>query len=151
GVAAAIGRRYAIDPILVRVAFVVATFSGGAGVLLYLLGWLFLPAEGETASGVESVAGRGRRSMSAGLTILLVVLWGPAGAIVLDWPGRGITGLAVALVALLLLHRSRGSLGELPGSPPPAGPLADDTAGTARSTSGPTTPGAPGTGEADDP
>jgi phage shock protein PspC (stress-responsive transcriptional regulator) len=141
GVAAAIGRRYAIDPILVRVAFVVATFSGGAGVLLYLLGWLFLPEEGDTASGAEKVAGRGRSSMSAALTVLLVVLLIPAGAIVLDSHGSGIIGLAACLGALLLLHRSRGSLGEIPGSPPPARPRPDTAAGTTAPTSEPATPG----------
>src|ERR671929_1394523 len=73
GVAAAIARRYAIDPVLVRVAFVVATTWGGVGLLLYLLGWLLLPAEGNQPS-TESVVGRGRRAMSAVLTIVFVLL-----------------------------------------------------------------------------
>lgn len=121
GVAAAIGRRYAIDPILVRVTFVMATFAGGAGVALYLLGWLLLPVEGDQSSGAESVVGRGRSSMSAILTIALVLILIPVtGALLND--AAGIVGLAVGLGALLLLHRSRASLGEIPGSPPPAKP-----------------------------
>lgn len=143
GVAAAIGRRYAIDPILVRVAFVVAALSGGAGVLVYLLCWLLLPAEGEAASGAESMAGRGRSSMSAPLTILLMVLLVPAAAITLNSHGSGVVGLAVCLGALFLLHRSRGSLGEIPGSPPPP-----DT--TAQTSSEPATPGTPGVSATDD-
>jgi phage shock protein PspC (stress-responsive transcriptional regulator) len=116
GVAAAIARRYAVDPVLVRVAFVVATITGGAGVLLYLLGWLLLPAEADRVSGTGSVPGWGRSSMSAVLIIVLVLLLIPAAA-VLDDHGSGIIGVAVALGALFLLHRSRAALGEIPGSP----------------------------------
>lgn len=145
GVAGAIARRYALDPILVRVAFVVATFSGGAGVLLYLLGWLLLPVEGDQSSGAESVAGRGRSSMSAFLTIALVLVLIPVtGALLTD--AAGIVGVAVGLGALLLLHRSRASLGEIPGAVPPAGspshptpetvPSARPTAETPASTAG---------------
>jgi phage shock protein PspC (stress-responsive transcriptional regulator) len=143
GVAAAIARRYAIDPVLVRVAFVVATIcSGGAGVLLYLLGWLLLPAQGDQSSGAESVIGRGRSSMSAVLTIVLVLLLIPVTAAVLGGHGSGIIGLAVGLGALLLLHRSRGALGEIPGSPPAAAPSSGHPPETAQAI--PATPSAPG-------
>lgn len=119
GVAAAIARRYAIDPVLVRVAFVVATVSGGAGLLLYLLGWLLLPPERDQASGAQGTRGRTRSSMSAVLMAVLVLMLIPAAAL-LDGHGWGILGLAVALGALFLLHRSRGGLGEIPGSRPAA-------------------------------
>ncbi len=126
GVAAAIGRRYAIDPVLVRVAFVVAAFAGGGGVLLYLLGWLALPAGDDQPSGAESVAKHGRISIPVALTIMLVLLLIPttgvvliptAGALLGNQGGSGIIGLAVGLGALFLLHRSRASLGEIPGAP----------------------------------
>lgn len=122
GVAAAIARRYAIDPVLVRVAFVVATISGGAGVLLYLLGWLLFPLDDHAADDQASAAGRGRSSMSALLTIVLVLLLIPAAGAVFAGHGSGIIGLAVAFGALFLLHRSRAALGEIPGSPPPGTP-----------------------------
>ena len=44
GVAAAIARRYDIDPVLVRVGFVVAAFYG-IGAALYIAGWVLLPDE----------------------------------------------------------------------------------------------------------
>ncbi|HKS52112.1 MAG TPA: PspC domain-containing protein [Pseudonocardiaceae bacterium] len=122
GVAAAIARRYAIDPVLVRVAFVVATISGGAGVLLYLLGWLLLPQEDHTAddhgAGSGTRSGRGRGTMSAVLTVVLVLLMIPAAGAVFSGHGSGVIGLAVAFGALYLLHRSRSALGEIPGAPP---------------------------------
>lgn len=62
GVAAGIGRSLGIDPLIVRVAFVVLALIGGAGVPLYLAGWLLIPDE---QSG-ESVASDLIRSFSAG-------------------------------------------------------------------------------------
>ncbi|HYZ37437.1 MAG TPA: PspC domain-containing protein [Pseudonocardiaceae bacterium] len=99
GVAAAIARRYAIDPVLVRVAFVVTATWGGLGLLLYLLGWLVLPAEGNQPSA-ESVVGRGRRAMSAVLTIVFVLLILIAWAVLGVLNGSNIIGLAVTLGAL---------------------------------------------------
>lgn len=133
GVAAAISRRYAIDPVLVRVAFVVATVFGGSGILLYLLGWLLLPAEGDDASAAEGVIGRGRSSMSAALTVVLVLLLIVAAGAVLTGRASGVLGLLVAVGALLLLHRSRAALGEIPGAPPRSAQATGEPAG-------PTTP-----------
>lgn len=45
GVAAGIADYFDIDPVLVRIAFVVLAVLGGSGILLYLLGWLLIPAE----------------------------------------------------------------------------------------------------------
>src|SRR5579862_1069722 len=45
GVAAGIADYFDIDPVPVRIAFVVLAVLGGSGVLLYLLGWLLIPAD----------------------------------------------------------------------------------------------------------
>lgn len=45
GVAAGIGLSLGVDPLFVRIAFVVLTFIGGAGLPLYLAGWLLIPDE----------------------------------------------------------------------------------------------------------
>ncbi|MGH4023225.1 MAG: PspC domain-containing protein [Pseudonocardiaceae bacterium] len=110
GVAAAIGHRYAVDPVLVRVAFVVVTLFGGAGILLYLLGWLLLPDEGDEASAAESLLGRGHSSVSSGLTVVLGLALIPATGIVFD-DASGVIGLALAAAGIFLLHRSRAALG----------------------------------------
>jgi phage shock protein PspC (stress-responsive transcriptional regulator) len=119
GVAAGIGRRYGIDPVIVRVALVVTTVYGGAGILLYLLGWLALADENDEASPLEAMAGRGHSSMSRGFTILLCVLCLPAFASLFNNQFGFFSGLfsAAALVgALFLLHRNRAELG-VPGAP----------------------------------
>ncbi|MYJ28787.1 MAG: PspC domain-containing protein, partial [Acidimicrobiaceae bacterium] len=45
GVAGGIGAYFGIDSVIVRIAFIVLTFLGGAGPFLYLIGWLALPKE----------------------------------------------------------------------------------------------------------
>ena len=46
GVAGGIGQYFGIDPVIVRLAFIVFVVFGGAGLALYLLGWLTLPRAG---------------------------------------------------------------------------------------------------------
>ena len=45
GVAAGIGHHLGIEPIVVRIAFVVLTLAAGFGLLVYLLAWLLAPQE----------------------------------------------------------------------------------------------------------
>ncbi|MGH3913081.1 MAG: PspC domain-containing protein [Pseudonocardiaceae bacterium] len=116
GVAAAIGRRYGIDPVLVRVTFVVATFFSGVGVLLYLLGWLLLPAVGDEVCPAESLLGRGHSSMPVGLTLLLGLALIPVAGFVFGGPALGMLALAAGAGGIFLLHRSRAKLGEVPGT-----------------------------------
>jgi phage shock protein PspC (stress-responsive transcriptional regulator) len=64
GVAGGLARYFGVDPTLVRVAFVVATLIGGAGVPLYLAGLLLIPEEGSNSSMagsfIESLQSRPR-------------------------------------------------------------------------------------------
>src|SRR5262249_5886894 len=79
GVAAGIGRRYGIDPVIVRVALVISAIYGGAGFVFYLLGWLLLAGDEDEVSPAESLLGRGRSGTSKALTVVLCVLLIPAG------------------------------------------------------------------------
>ncbi len=127
GVAAGIGYRYGIDPIVIRVALVAATVFGGFGVFAYLLGWLFLPQEGDRVSAFEGLIGRGRASSSPAFAVLLIVLlfpgltWTFSGGWLTD--GTGLIGFALMAVALYLLHRNRGQFNR-PVAPAPAYPTA---------------------------
>lgn len=104
GVASAIARRYDIDPVLVRVGFVVAAISG-IGVGLYIAGWILLPES--PADPADPVPSRSRGLVVVGLVIAAMVTLGTffdgGGGVVLPT-------LAVALL-LFLLHRSRGDRG----------------------------------------
>jgi phage shock protein PspC (stress-responsive transcriptional regulator) len=75
-VAGGLGEYTGVDPVLFRVLFAVLSVFGGAGILLYLLGWLFLPAEDEAASPVESLLGRGsgRRTGDVAQAAVLIIL-----------------------------------------------------------------------------
>ena len=128
GVAAALGRRYGVDPVLLRVAFVVLTVCGGVGVLLYLLGWLLLPQQGDETSAGEALLGRGRSSMPTAGAVVLAVSLIPAFFAIGFGDPSALIGLAAAGGGLYLLHRHRGGAGELPPTPGadpgtgPAGP-----------------------------
>lgn len=47
GVAGGLGRYLGIDPVILRIAFVLLAISGGSGVLLYLIAWIAIPEEKE--------------------------------------------------------------------------------------------------------
>lgn len=74
GVAGGFGRRYNIDPVIIRVAFVITALWGGAGIFLYALMWLLLRTAGDEASKGEALIGRGRASGSKVGAIALVVV-----------------------------------------------------------------------------
>jgi phage shock protein C len=55
GVCAGLGQFLGIDANIVRIVFaVLIVFSAGAAALVYLVAWLVVPEEGETASIAES-------------------------------------------------------------------------------------------------
>jgi phage shock protein C len=47
GVCAGLGRYLGIDPVLLRIAFVVLAIAGGGGLLLYGVAWILIPEERE--------------------------------------------------------------------------------------------------------
>ena len=153
GVCAALGRATNTDPVLWRVLLAVLAFFSGVGILIYLIGWLLIPGEGDAVSPVESLLGRGR----SGMQPLSVVLLG--GAAVLTFAlvvhgGVRSTLLAVAVVvgAALLLKRIgwAGPNFRMNGPPPagetaafPFGPGAPEASSAATAPPAPTAAGAP--------
>lgn len=73
GVAGGIAEYANIDPLLVRVLLAALTIFGGAGLLIYALGWLLLPAAGSRYSIAESLIGRGTRVGSVVLAVVLCI------------------------------------------------------------------------------
>ncbi|MEU8420170.1 PspC domain-containing protein [Micromonospora sp. NPDC048835] len=124
GVCAAIGRATNTDPVLWRVLLAVLGFFGGIGILVYVAAWLIIPNEGDTASPVESMLGRGRSSMSPVTVIILGILVAASFAYIVTDAFRAVLlGAAILVAGALLLNRdSRFPRPGTPGGPPPTGP-----------------------------
>ena len=64
GVAAGIARYLSVDVTVVRIIFAVLAIMGGAGIPLYLAGWLLIPEEGSDQSlaseFIQSLSSRSR-------------------------------------------------------------------------------------------
>ena len=106
GVAGGIARHLDVDPIIVRVALVVAAFFGGAGLLAYVGAWVLVPEEGTD----DEPLGLDRRSRSlalAGVGVLAVLCavgdW--AGAFWFPWP----VAIVAALVVWFLNRKERST------------------------------------------
>jgi phage shock protein PspC (stress-responsive transcriptional regulator) len=76
GVCSGFGRYTGTDPVLWRVLIAAMTVLGGAGVLIYLAGWLFIPEEGAAGSIADDrgVSKRLRRRSGFGRMVVLVVV-----------------------------------------------------------------------------
>ena len=105
GVCAAFARYTDTDPVLWRVTVAVLALFGGAGLVLYVLGWALIPRTDRGSSFVERTL-RGRDGISAVGVVLVVV----AGVVLLgllsDGPGLGAL-LVVGAVAYLVARERR--------------------------------------------
>jgi phage shock protein PspC (stress-responsive transcriptional regulator) len=103
GVSGGLARHLDIDPILVRVAFVVAVFLGGAGLLAYAGAWILVPEEGtpDEPLGLDERS-RGVALAGVGILAVLAAVGNWAGAFWFPWPVA-----IVALVVLWLVSRSQ--------------------------------------------
>ena len=70
GVAGGIGARTGIEPDLIRAGFVVLTFAGGIGAVIYAIAWVFArDSEGSEGEPLES-----RQQVAAGIMFVGVLL-----------------------------------------------------------------------------
>ena len=149
GVASGFGRWIGIDPVVIRVVLVVLAIFGGSGILLYAIGWLFIPLEGEQRSEVEQFIDRHRNDgEKAKFPPLLIIPAVIVGVIVLGsvfsagpWGGWWSSGgwlllLACGGIVIWLMNRN-GLVGEsasqattAPASDPGQASSAADASGT---------------------
>jgi phage shock protein PspC (stress-responsive transcriptional regulator) len=104
GVCTAVARYTDTDPVIWRIVTVVLAVFGGAGGVLYLLGWLLIPKIGEDASIAEHwLRRRHRISPAAVLAVVIVVaiLFGGFD------DGNAVAALAVLGAVGFLVHRDR--------------------------------------------
>jgi len=74
GVCAGLGPRMGIDPLILRVGFVVATVAGGIGIALYLACWILIPADPAPSDHrLARVLGRRESWQVAGGIVLLTL------------------------------------------------------------------------------
>ena len=73
GVCGGLGRYLGVDPVLLRIAFVVLTIAGGSGILIYIVAAIVIPAEkpGEELGPVHPRAGATGRILAGTALIAL--------------------------------------------------------------------------------
>ncbi|MBN1173256.1 MAG: PspC domain-containing protein [Micromonosporaceae bacterium] len=122
GVCAALGSATRTDPILWRVLLAVLVLFGGIGLVVYLIGWILIPSEGDTASPIEATLGRGQSATSPTVVMVIGIAIGITLLMTIVSDSKaGVFGLLViAGVAVWLARRN----GEVPasGMPPTASP-----------------------------
>lgn len=118
GVAGGLGAYLGIDPVILRILFVVLAIFGGSGLLLYLVAWLLIPEEGTERSEVQRFVDRNGTVALVILGVVVAVLL-IASSQALRWWGFG-SGLwplvVVAGVGLVVWYVLRQQ------APPPAAP-----------------------------
>jgi phage shock protein PspC (stress-responsive transcriptional regulator) len=98
GVSAGLGRHLNIDPILVRIAFVVLAAFGGAGFVAYVAGVLLIPDEGERHPMAYALTTR-RVGTVIGTALLAIGAAATLGALIGDGLGHAV-GWSVLLLGL---------------------------------------------------
>ena len=107
GVCAGLARHFTLDPVIVRLVFVVFTFAGGAAIPIYVVLWILMPPDDGTPI-VTTDAARAHDTLALGL-VAIGGLWLLAnlGAFrFIDWN----IGWPIVLIAIgiaLLARRSR--------------------------------------------
>lgn len=106
GVAGGLARHLDIDPVILRVAFVVLVFFGGAGLLLYFASWLLVPSD-DTESAPIHLDERSRSValVVVGVVAALALLGDSLGQLDFPWP-LAIIAL-ITLVVLTTIDRRR--------------------------------------------
>src|SRR3954463_1072886 len=55
GVCGGLGEYFDVDPVLIRLLFVVTAFISGIGILAYIVLWIVVPFEGDGSSRVDAL------------------------------------------------------------------------------------------------
>ncbi|MCR1784347.1 PspC domain-containing protein [Nocardioides carbamazepini] len=110
GVAAGVARHLDIDPLLVRIAFVVLTFFGGGGLILYGVCWLLVPEEGTEDTVIRVDEGiRTAALIVGGIITVASVVGDTVGGPDFPWP--------LLLAGLVLIVVLGGKQAMKPGGP----------------------------------
>ncbi|WP_162599941.1 PspC domain-containing protein [Nocardioides solisilvae] len=114
GVAAGLARHLDVDPLVLRIAFVVLAFFGGAGLVLYGALWLLLPEDGADRAPLHlDERSRGLAVVGAGVLAALLLLGDSWNLYWFPWP------LALlALAVWFFFFRDGAGNAPVPPAPP---------------------------------
>lgn len=122
GVAGGLARYGMVDPLVLRIVFVVLAFYGGSGILLYGLAWLLLPEDGATESpGQQLVNGRADSSVIWPTVVSVLGLVAVTGALGNGPDLPGVVLLAAVAVAAFYVLRGRDAQRLAGGTDPGVG------------------------------
>lgn len=145
GVCGGTAHHLGIDPVVLRVAVAVSVLFGGLGLVLYLLGWAFIPEEGREDSVLPRNWVGALIAVIAIVVVLPLVSWIGPFSLFGDWGWA----LPILLIVGVIALAKRGDSG---GHPPSASRPAIPTIPAEETTMSPsTTQGPPAGGGADAP
>ena len=61
GICGGLGKYFSVDPVIVRLVFLLLLFLGGSGFLLYLILWIIVPEERQAGAAPRFCQYRGAR------------------------------------------------------------------------------------------
>jgi len=121
GVAGGLGERLGIDPVLLRIGFALLSLNAGAGAVLYLILWAFVPdaTDARPERPPARHRTRGGALMLAGLMLLLRTLGLWVGDVLATSVALGALGVAVIWLRSDANERDRlrGLAGRIPSDP----------------------------------
>lgn len=104
GVCGGLGRYLGIDPVLLRIAFVLLLVTGGAGFLLYVIAWIAIPEEAEGEDLGPAPEPRGDLWWFIGVGLIAL-----GGVLLIDrlvpWFDRIVAPLVLVAVGVAVLYR----------------------------------------------
>jgi phage shock protein PspC (stress-responsive transcriptional regulator) len=116
GVCGGLGRHLDIDPVIFRILFVVLTFFGGLGLLVYAAAWLFVPRDGERDSEAQRLLTGGSALAAIAITVVLVLGFMAMVSTIANGFGRAVPLLVLAAaIAAVIVWRNENRTPVAPG------------------------------------
>src|SRR6185436_13349438 len=128
GLCGGVAQHWGVDPLLVRVGWVLLAFSGGVGLVLYLAGWLLIPVEGNDRAPVDDLFGESVRRWPKELWITLLVVASLAMVSIFGWLSPFGIGPAIVIAVIWYFgfykgrHNKRSSKSQISAHEPSARP-----------------------------
>lgn len=111
GVCGGLGEYLGVDAVLIRIAALLLLFAGGAGFLLYVIGWIAMPEAPEGGEPASAPSAPAERTSGAVVLGLVFVVFGLFFLFDQAWPGffewEWIWPVALIAVGALVLLRAR--------------------------------------------